>query len=575
MKHLLLTLCTLLGLITSLTIPCVSAAVPPLPDDPTPPSEPVKLIFIHHSTGGNWLADPNNDQPYGGLGRALMENNYFVSATNYGWGPDSIGDRTDIPNWPEWFTGPDHDTYLDALYTENGQNVGDFGAWSRMAADPGGENQIVMFKSCFPNSDLYGSPKDPPYPEPNYDEYSVSNAKAVYNEILSYFETRQDKLFVVITAPPLMREETAPDRAANARAFNNWLVNDWLADYPYPNVAVFDYYNVLTAPDNHHRWNGSAIEHIQATDADYSAYPSGDSHPSTTGHQKATVEFVPLLNVYYNRWQAGATAPPPPEQPATATPAVEPTALPPEETAAPPPATSTTGVIDNFESPTEWYADVGGDSTAACSPETGPAHSGARALALHYQIAPGEWAGCGRYFESSQDWQDSTGIAMWLRTDRAGWVTLAVFSGDPDDPTPFEVNLEVTTDWTEFVFSWSDLAKAEWMGDAGLSELDLARITGYGFSLGAEASSRAGTLLVDDASLVTDEVLPQPEAAEPSEPTEPVGEEPVEEEPATLTPAESAGEETETSGGPCPVAAVALPLGVAGVLLSRRRLNHE
>ena len=67
-------------------------------DDPTPPAEPVKLIFIHHSTGENWLTDG-----YGNLGRTLGENNYFVSDTNYGWGPDAIGDRTDIPNWPEWF----------------------------------------------------------------------------------------------------------------------------------------------------------------------------------------------------------------------------------------------------------------------------------------------------------------------------------------------------------------------------------------------------------------------------------------------------------------------------------------
>jgi hypothetical protein len=62
-------------------------------DDPTPPASPVKLIFIHHSTGGNWLADPASNELGGGLGRALMENNYFVSATNYGWGPDGIGDR--------------------------------------------------------------------------------------------------------------------------------------------------------------------------------------------------------------------------------------------------------------------------------------------------------------------------------------------------------------------------------------------------------------------------------------------------------------------------------------------------
>ena len=67
-------------------------------DDPNPPASPVKLIFIHHSTGGNWLADPAGNELGGDLGRELMNNNYFVSATNYGWevGGDTIGDRTDV-----------------------------------------------------------------------------------------------------------------------------------------------------------------------------------------------------------------------------------------------------------------------------------------------------------------------------------------------------------------------------------------------------------------------------------------------------------------------------------------------
>ena len=47
-----------------------------------PPDHPVKLIFLHHSSGENWLKDNN-----GGLGIALRDNNYFVSDTNYGWGP--------------------------------------------------------------------------------------------------------------------------------------------------------------------------------------------------------------------------------------------------------------------------------------------------------------------------------------------------------------------------------------------------------------------------------------------------------------------------------------------------------
>ena len=283
--------------------------------DNSPPSFPVKLIFIHHSTGGNWLAAPNSDQPYGGLGATLMNNNYFVSATNYGWGPNSIGDSTDIPNWPEWFTGSASSAVLAALYAEDEQNVGDFGSWPRLATAPGGENEIIMFKSCFPNSDLYGNPDDTAGSVPD-DIYSVSNAKAVYNNLLTYFQTRTDKLFIVITAPPMNKIEynadiqTADERSANARAFNNWLVNEWLAAYHHKNVAVFDYFNVLTASNNHHRWQNNTVQHVTNTTNNYTAYPldSYDSHPSSAGHQKATSEFIDLLNYYTNRWIAGQSS---------------------------------------------------------------------------------------------------------------------------------------------------------------------------------------------------------------------------------------------------------------------------
>jgi len=286
-------------------------------DDPSPPLSPVKLIFIHHSTGGNWLADINENGPHGGLGQALMNNNYFASATNYGWGPENIGDRTDIVNWPEWFTGPNRDAILSALFTETEQNFQEYGEWPRLENDPGGQNEIILFKSCFPNSNLYGNPLDPPYAEPNDGEYSVSNAKAVYNHLLSYFATRQDKLFIVISAPPMIESDYAYDpdmspsaRAANARAFNNWLIHDWLSGYAHQNVAVFDYFNGLTSnggdPDqndagltsgNHHRWWNGAIVHEQGLNNNFAAYPSGDSHPTSAGHMKATSEFVPLLNI--------------------------------------------------------------------------------------------------------------------------------------------------------------------------------------------------------------------------------------------------------------------------------------
>jgi Family of unknown function (DUF5719) len=294
-------------------------------DSPAAPSSPVKLVFIHHSSGQNWLADGD-----GNLGIALRDNNYFVSDTNYGWDPGGtgIGDRTDIGNWWEWFRGPQSGTILPALYAESGQNC----SYSRMGGDPGGENAIVMFKSCFPNSALEGSQSDPVPPidtnplkgqSAGGSDHSVANAKGIYIDLLNYFATRQDKLFIAVTAPPL----TNGTYAGNARAFNNWLVNDWLASYPYNNVFVVDFYNVLTSNGgnanvsdigstggNHHRWKDGAIQHKTDGGGNTAAYPGGNGggdHPTAAGNQKATSELVPLINVAYNRFKSGYTPPGP------------------------------------------------------------------------------------------------------------------------------------------------------------------------------------------------------------------------------------------------------------------------
>lgn len=257
-------------------------------DNPKPPAHPVKLIFIHHSCGENWLSDEN-----GGLAHELSGNNYFVSDTNYGWGPDGIGDRTDIVDWPQWFTGPKRDLYMKKLFSESGIHS----PYTRTLANPGGENQIILFKSCFPNSAIEGSPGDP---SKRGEGLTVGNAKAIYGELLRYFSSRPDKLFIAITAPPVQD----PGCAANARAFNTWLVTKWLSSYKGKNVAVFDFYDVLTHPDNHHRYTGGSIQYIHSHGKNIAYYPSEDDHPSAAGNRKATREFVPLLNVYYNRWKA-------------------------------------------------------------------------------------------------------------------------------------------------------------------------------------------------------------------------------------------------------------------------------
>jgi hypothetical protein len=287
-----------------------------------PPANPVKLIFIHHSTGENWLSDGN-----GGLGISLRDNNYFTSDTNYGWGPNSIGDTTDIGHWWLWFRGPDSSTYMSALNHENGRHA----FYSRLSDEPAGENSVILFKSCFPNSALQGSPDDPvPLIDSNplrgqgsgSGYHTVANAKGIYADLLEYFGSHQEKLFIAITAPPL----SDPSYSANARAFNEWLVNEWLKSYPYKNVAVFDFYNVLTTnggnpniddlnltTGNHHRWWNSAIQHKTDGDNDSNPnileYQTSDDHPSQAGNLKASGEFLPLLNIYYHCWNGTGDCP--------------------------------------------------------------------------------------------------------------------------------------------------------------------------------------------------------------------------------------------------------------------------
>lgn len=285
------------------------------------PTGVVRLFFIHHSTGENWLNDD-----HGGLGLALRDNHCFVSDSNYGWGPDSIGDTTDIGHWWSWFRSPDSARYMEAALTEDGQNC----AYTRASAAPAGPNRVIMFKSCFPNSALRGpvngsvppAASNPLRGEDAYSEaHTVANAKGIYIDLLSYFGTKRDTFFVVVTAPPL----SDPEYAQNARAFDQWLVSEWLAGYEGGNVFVFDFYNVLTsnggssevsdvgqASGNHHRWREGGVEHKTNGGANVLKYPSSpdDDHPNGVGSRKATVEFIPLLNAAVNAWMEKASAPP-------------------------------------------------------------------------------------------------------------------------------------------------------------------------------------------------------------------------------------------------------------------------
>lgn len=492
-------------------------------DDPNPPTKPVKLIFIHHSTGENWLADQ-----YGNLGQELEANNYFVSDTNYGWGPNGIGDRTDIINWQEWFRSPDTPAIMEAVFNESDQ--WDWDGWyyyTRNMPDPGGENEIIVFKSCFPNSELNGNPNDPPTPG---SDFTVGNAKYIYNDLLNYFRTRPDKLFVIITAPPVQDSSYAD----NARAFNQWLISEWLVGYKGINVAVWDFYNVLTGPNHHHRFVNGQVEHLYEAGANTLYYPSDDDHPSVAGSQKATEEFIPMLNVFYNRWKAGTSTSPPVQADTTPTSSEQSTAEATETSmgAIEPPAAINelakgggVHVIDDFEgklnAETEYWESFRDESiptTINCELDNTQAYDGDHSLRLDFNVMSNSWATCELSFIPPQNWSNGDGLEFYMHANQPAIVfDVLIFGGTPDVRESYTYTIESMPEsvngWAYIEIPWSKIHRVNWEDNAGSPFSTPDKVVGIAFGIGAsEDTDNKGTIWIDDLSLMSTAVPPPPES---------------------------------------------------------------
>lgn len=223
------------------------------------------LIFIHHSCGENWLND--------GLCQALNDMGFHVADICYGW--RDYGDHTDTIDWPVWFT----DDVMPLVYHEMNAMTA-----PNMIRPAVVENEIILFKSCFPNSDV-GS--------------DITDEMDLYNGLLAYFEQHPDKMFVLVTPPPMIHISNP----VKTRELCNWLYErntGWLSGLSTGNVFVFDFYNVLTHPDAHHQFLSGQEVHQSVEGADTLHYDSdGDDHPRKEGNTKATREFIGLLRYWY------------------------------------------------------------------------------------------------------------------------------------------------------------------------------------------------------------------------------------------------------------------------------------
>ena len=269
------------------------------------------LVFLHHSCGQDWLVR--------GLDAALRAKDYTGTCRDITYGtdaapdtgrPDSLrrsgppGDYTNMDHWLLWFND-----YLNGIKT--------FGRKQ-------GINHIILFKSCFPMSNVASDGSEPA--DPFSDRQTPANYKAVfrhpgglestfthngstYKPLEQVFGENPDVLFVAITFPPrhfAPQDATNDDEARRARAFCNWLKTEWLPGYRartgLNNVAIFDWFDVLACPDND-------PSHPNRLKAEYGG-TQGDSHPNRRADKDSVKLFATAPGNFLDpAWTAFNAAP--------------------------------------------------------------------------------------------------------------------------------------------------------------------------------------------------------------------------------------------------------------------------
>ena len=215
------------------------------------PKKKYNLFFIHHSVGQNlWVRGP--------LEKVLINHGYNPRDMTYFEGNVNgyiIGNHTDIKDWPTIFNTPE---YFRVMYT-----------WEL----PQGQfHHIMMFKACFPNSNIES-------------EEMLEDYKKWCLSMIPTFKAHPEVLFVPFSTPPLNPVSTNKENAARARRFANWLKYEFSSILP--NLISFDFFDILAnSPDHPTEPNMLKKE-----------YRSGsDSHPTENADKEVTKKFIPFIN---------------------------------------------------------------------------------------------------------------------------------------------------------------------------------------------------------------------------------------------------------------------------------------
>ena len=215
------------------------------------------VVFLHHSTGNNLIEE-------GGLRGLLAQQG--IALWDHGYNDQGLRDGSGR------FTGygysvPADNTDPDGLARIFAQRAYNLPVNTLSALL---QHDVIIIKSCFDPANHILS------------DEQLQTYKAWYLGMRDAMDRHPQRLFIVMTIPPLNATATNAQEAARARALADWLASaEFLAGHP--NVATFDLFGSLAE-------RSSSARDFNMLRAAYSN--GSDSHPNRLANETVAPVFA-------------------------------------------------------------------------------------------------------------------------------------------------------------------------------------------------------------------------------------------------------------------------------------------
>jgi hypothetical protein len=218
------------------------------------------IIFLHHSTGENLILQGGVREHFAQAGYDFWDHSYNAQGLR-----DPAGKYAGYS-----YIVPRDNTDPDGIARIFSQRVYDLPINTLSGLL---QHEVIIIKSCFAPANNIKS------------DQQLETYRTWYLGIRNVMDQHPDKLFIIVTSPPLNPAETNPEEATRARAFANWLKSEEFLS-GHQNIFSFDLFGNL-AEENPAATDYNMLRQIYRN--------GGDSHPNQLANENlgpVLVDFV-------------------------------------------------------------------------------------------------------------------------------------------------------------------------------------------------------------------------------------------------------------------------------------------